>query len=101
MVIELLRGRNKLVIAPPTSIALHKIITSPSHPPPNPNPTTAPTLRNLLGMYWELLDRKFKQTIAEVNLSAFAYRLFHEDFSSIVRANGAFVHKLSIEHSTT
>ena len=24
--------------------------------------------------------------ITEVNLSAFAYRLFHEDFSSIVRA---------------
>ena len=38
-------------------------------------------------------------TISEVNLSAFIYRLFHEDFSSIVGANT--VHEaLSTEHST-
>ena len=36
--------------------------------------------------------KMFKPKITEVSLSAFAYRLFHKDFSSIVRA------KLSSDH---
>ena len=47
--------------------------------------------------------------IIEANFSAFVYRLFHEDVSSIDGTNAAkltfvvYVHniKLSIEHSTT
>ena len=35
----------------------------------------------------------YAQRLPDVNLSTFAYRLFHEDFSSILRANlcGYFV----------
>ena len=41
-------------------------------------------------------EKQYYTKILEVNLFAFAYRLFHEDFSSI---DGALL--LPIEHSTT
>ena len=50
-----------------------------------------------------MLDGSFYTKILEVNLFAFTYRLFHEDFSAINRAlkSKMFMHESSVKNTNS